>query len=274
MKIKRQSAHGFTLIELLVVIAIIAILAAMLLPALASAKERAMRISCLNNLKQMGVATAVYASDNGDKLPTRSSIQDSVPHHGYYLFAQSAAVQDYPDTSGPHGAAVDLTQHPGFNHGLFYTSKIITSPKSFYCPSAKKAPASYESYLTTAQQWPAYCNDTAFNPYIRSSYIFYPQTSQLVNPAVNSYQYKLATKQTQLSSQRAAMTDFLSTYDTIPHRSTKNPSALNVLWGDLHATVCTTKAAFDPVLWDYPANASPPGSNPDSFQKIVSLFQP
>jgi hypothetical protein len=40
------------------------------------------------------------------------------------------------------------------------------------------------------------------------------------------------------------------------------------------AAVCTTKAAFDPALWDYPANASPTGSNPDRFQKIVSLFQP
>jgi prepilin-type N-terminal cleavage/methylation domain-containing protein len=274
MKIKKLSARGFTLIELLVVIAIIAILAAMLLPALSSAKERAMRISCLNNLKQMGVATAIYASDNGEKLPQRSSIQDSTPHHGYYLFAESTSRTDWPDTSGPAGAAVNTTTHPGFNHGLFYTSKIITSGKSFYCPSAKKAPASYEAYLTTAQQWPAYCNDTAYNPYTRSSYIFYPQTSELLSPALNNYQYKLATKQTQLSSSRVAMTDFLSTYDTIPHRSTKNPSALNVLWGDLHATVCTTKAAFDPVLWDWPANASPPGSDAAKFQKIVSLFQP
>ena len=64
-----KGKNGFTLIELLVVIAIIGVLASLLLPALAGAKERAKLIKCISNQKQIGIAFQLYAGDNHERFP-------------------------------------------------------------------------------------------------------------------------------------------------------------------------------------------------------------
>ena len=116
---RQYPQRGFTLIELLVVIAIIAILAAMLLPALAKAKDKATRIQCLNNCKQVGMATMAYMHDYRDEFPFGNRVNG-------------------PGTGD--NSVVDPTGWPMLVGEYMGVAKAGTTnqPKVYLCPSEKE----------------------------------------------------------------------------------------------------------------------------------------
>ncbi len=125
----RHRPSGFTLIELLVVIAIIAILAAMLLPALSRAKQRALTVGCLNNLKQLTTCFTMYALDHNDRMLPNNSVYD-------ISTGQPIPGLDLSQTWCPGNARADTNSD---NLKIGYLFKYNSSADIYRCP-ADRAP--------------------------------------------------------------------------------------------------------------------------------------
>jgi len=150
-------AGAFTLMELLVVIAIIAILAALLLPALAGAKQRGYRVVDLNNLKQFGVTMNLVASDNEDFLPWANwlSGEESAPAPPGWLYTRNLTATG--------------TGQFDVQTGMFWP--VLKIPKMYFCPSDdtnsalfQQRPQQISSYVMNG----AVCGyDRALNPPVK-----------------------------------------------------------------------------------------------------------
>jgi len=181
----RRSLRAFTLIELLVVIAIIAILAAMLLPALAKAKERAKRIHCLNNLKQLNLAGIMYAGDNAGRL---------AENNGTIALSGHSWIQgDMSDNAAAYGQITpgvkDSTNVLGLTTGVLWPYN--SSVGIYHCPSDTVTVGtvlkvrSYSMNAWTGSIRPQ--SDAIYGSHGAANYLAYLKDTQIRSPSGTWY---------------------------------------------------------------------------------------
>jgi prepilin-type N-terminal cleavage/methylation domain-containing protein len=253
---RNTSSPGFTLIELLVVIAIIAILAAMLLPALAKAKDKARRVNCTSNMRQIGISVSMYAEDSAGLLPPwragQVANQDLIndPQYCRYAFFGPAATL-VPKGELPAGWEVH-------NLGYLYATKYIGDGALYFCPAltSKDSPfsAAHYSPLLTTPPPPE-------NPFIRTSYLFNPRVVDATSNRLRRFR-----KTSQFQERSVLMVDLMgqgTDMNSIPHFRDKG---LNTLFTD--GSVSFNKST---AVWKYVGAGKP--SDTRELDEICNLLE-
>jgi prepilin-type N-terminal cleavage/methylation domain-containing protein len=260
-----RQKRAFTLVELLVVIAIIAVLLAILLPALSSVKEKGKRMQCGYNLGSISKAISLYADDNDGKLPyQKRGDPESLKKAEGDRAIEVHPYQVYVSGWYKKGSTTDLL---AMKLACLYDTGIVGNPKTFYCPACTELDYKWESYSDPMpwEKLPKVFISESTNQWVRTGYTFRPMGKK-------TYGYALTMKD--VNYNKPWVTDTLWTRGTLNHVAGNRNVAMGVYaaFPDTHVNFCSNPQIFSDEYWVDDKEALRPDTW--QFQAVLNLMEP
>jgi len=261
---------AFTLIELLVVISIIAMLLAILMPALNVAREQARRAVCSVNIRTLGIGLRMYEETNDMKLPPQYNTSGSHSERESYRWSEPG------NTMNPWKAYIGFQENYTQGGKLIpvqlaklYATKMIDTSEVYYCPSQGNRKHKQEQrysweYYTSEGPWGHIPKSLWPNEYlVRLSYDYWVHGKKTLDELHN----------------RPVIFDMIYEWTRTSHRkggAVAEPAGFNVLFGDGHVVFNTDDRLFDKYLWNGPpfVFGNGPGDNRPLFDVLISYLKP